>query len=111
MSAPAIKLRPAPISTIALTDGSALPLSSASTMPCGTPGDSAFTGGLSTVMMPTPLSVSKRTSSPSAISNSLGGLGVLGGKKTFRREGRKGFAEDAKPMELGVERQKILLQI
>src|SRR5438105_12549012 len=38
-------------------------------MPCGTPGDSAFTGGLSTVMTPTPPTVSYFTNSrsPSAI--------------------------------------------
>src|SRR5271154_957296 len=71
MSAPAIKLRPAPINTIALTAGAALPLSSAATMPSGTPGDIAFTGGLSTVMIPISPSFSNRTSSPSAILDSL----------------------------------------
>src|SRR5438094_10075665 len=67
MSAPAIKLRPAPIIIIAFTAGSALPLSTAATMPSGTPGDSALTGGLSIVMTPIPSAFSKRTSSPSAI--------------------------------------------
>src|SRR6185437_6037247 len=66
MSAPAIKLRPAPISTIALTAGSALPRSTAAVMPSGTPGDKALTGGLSIVMIPMPSSISKRTNSRSA---------------------------------------------
>src|SRR5437773_9038398 len=70
MSAPAIKLRPAPISTIAFTVGSALPLSTAATMPSGTPGDSALTGGLSTMMTPIPLTFSKRTKVLSAILHS-----------------------------------------
>src|SRR5205807_10127242 len=70
MSAPAMKLRPAPISSIAFTAGSAFPLSTAATMPSGTPGDSALTGGLSTVMTPMSPSFSKRTSSPSAIFHS-----------------------------------------
>src|SRR5262245_43757832 len=67
MSAPAMKLRPAPIITIALTDGSASPFSSASTMPSRTPGPSALTGGLSMVTMPIPSSTSKRTSGLSLI--------------------------------------------
>src|SRR5258705_3340527 len=70
MSAPAIKLRPAPISTIALTPGSALPRSTFSTMPSGTPGLSALTGGLSMVMTPIPSAFSKRTNAPSAMSTS-----------------------------------------
>src|ERR1700730_11112919 len=68
MAAPAIKLRPAPIRTIALTAGSALPRATFSTMPSGTPGLSALTGGLSTVMTPIPSTFSKRTRVPSAIS-------------------------------------------
>ena len=62
MSAPAMKLRPAPISTMALTLPSASPFSTASTMPSRTPGASAFTGGLSIVITPTLSSTSKRTS-------------------------------------------------
>src|SRR5437660_10752833 len=71
MSAPAIKLRPAPISTIALTAGLALPRSTFSTMPSGTPGLKALTGGLSTVMTPMPSTFSKRTNAVSAISQFL----------------------------------------
>src|SRR5262249_42818105 len=69
MSAPAMKLRPAPIITIAFTPASTSPFSSASTMPSRTPGPNALTGGLSMVMTPTPSSTSNRTSSfsPSAM--------------------------------------------
>src|SRR4051812_12934452 len=67
MSAPAIKLRPAPISTIALTFESALPRSTASMIPSRTPGPSAFTGGLSTVITATPSCTSYRTTFPSLI--------------------------------------------
>src|SRR5512145_2185888 len=68
MSAPAMKLRPAPIITIARTLASASPFSRASRMPSRTPGPRAFTGGLSMVTMPTPSSTSNRTSgfSPAA---------------------------------------------
>src|SRR5262245_11707525 len=62
MSAPAMKLRPAPISTMAFTSGSASPFSIASRMPSRTPGASALTGGLSITMIPMPSSTSKRTS-------------------------------------------------
>jgi hypothetical protein len=68
MSAPAIKLRPAPISTIARIAGSALPRSTHSMMPSGTPGESALTGGLSIVMTPIPSSFSNCTNVPSAMS-------------------------------------------
>src|SRR5262249_7770859 len=47
--------------TIALIAGSALPRSTFSTMPSGTPGLSALTGGLSTVMTPIPSTFSNRT--------------------------------------------------
>src|SRR5215831_4400160 len=69
MSAPAMKLRPAPIITIAFTPTSTSPFSSASTMPSRTPSPNALTGGLSMVMTPTPSSTSNRTSSlsPSAM--------------------------------------------
>src|SRR6266853_1309741 len=76
MSAPAIKLRPAPINTIARIAGSALPRSTFSMMPSGTPGESALTGGLSTVMTPIPSTFSKRTSAPSAIAVCDGGLAI-----------------------------------
>jgi hypothetical protein len=52
----------------ALIAGSALPRSTFSTMPSGTPGLSALTGGLSTVMTPIPSTFSKRTNPPSAMS-------------------------------------------
>src|SRR5271163_4458089 len=67
MSAPAMKLRPAPIKTITLIAESALPRSTFSTMPSGTPGLNALTGGLSTVMTPIPSTFSKRTNAPSAM--------------------------------------------
>ena len=53
MSAPAIKVRPAQVSTIAFTSGSAMALFMHSRMPPRTAALSAFTGGLLTVTMAT----------------------------------------------------------
>jgi hypothetical protein len=65
MSAPALKARPAPINTIATIPGSALQRASAATIASETAGPRAFTGGLSTTMMPTRSSISKRTGAAS----------------------------------------------
>src|SRR4029078_4574095 len=54
MSAPAMNVRPPPITTIARTDGSRSAVSRAVKMPSGTPGLSAFTGGLSRVITAMP---------------------------------------------------------
>src|SRR5579885_790782 len=80
MSAPAIKLRPAPISTIALTAGAALP--------SVTPGDSALTGGLSTTMTPTSPSFSKRTrvGSGMGVSNTSNGCFAAEDDGRLRRQ-------------------------
>src|SRR5437868_6759930 len=51
MSAPATKVRPAPIITAAFSESSAMSASMHSEMPFGTPGLNAFTGGLSIVMI------------------------------------------------------------
>ena len=51
MSAPAIKVRPPQVSTIAFTSGSAIALFMHSKMPPRTAALSAFTGGLLTVTM------------------------------------------------------------
>src|SRR6202165_269628 len=53
MSAPAMKVRPAQVSTIAFTSGSAMALFMESIMPPRTAALSAFTGGLLTVTMAT----------------------------------------------------------
>ena len=53
MSAPAMKVRPAQVSTIAFTSGSAMALLMQSKMPPRTAALSAFTGGLLTVTMAT----------------------------------------------------------
>ena len=53
MSAPATKVRPAPVSTIASTLASSRAAMTLSMMPWRTPWRSAFTGGLSMVMMAT----------------------------------------------------------
>src|SRR3981189_2188396 len=53
MSAPAIKVRPAQVRTIAFTSGSAIALFMQSRIPPRTAALSAFTGGLLTVTMPT----------------------------------------------------------
>src|SRR5208283_4071248 len=57
MSAPATNVRPAPITTAALTAASRLISSIAAQIPSGTPGPSAFTGGLSIVMTATSFSL------------------------------------------------------
>ena len=53
MSAPAMKVRPAPMMTMASTAESATPWAMASRRPWRTPWESALTGGLFTVMTPT----------------------------------------------------------
>src|SRR4029453_18356173 len=63
MSAPATNVRPAPIKTTARTDASCAARSIAVAMPSGTPALNALTGGLSTVIRPTPLSTLNLTSS------------------------------------------------
>src|SRR5262249_57724502 len=63
MSAPAIKVRPPPINTPPLIESSFLICSTADAMPSGTPGLSALTGGLLTVMTPISPSRVKDTSS------------------------------------------------
>src|SRR6266853_1030840 len=57
MSAPATNVRPAPITTAALTAGSLFTASIAVEIPSGTPGLRALTGGLSMVMTATSLSL------------------------------------------------------
>jgi hypothetical protein len=49
-----MKVRPAPINTMAATAGSAAALWMADRIPSGTPGLRAFTGGLEIVMTATP---------------------------------------------------------
>src|SRR5215831_10750176 len=61
MSAPATNVRPAPMITTADTDGSCSTLRIAAEIPSGTPGESAFTGGLSIVTTATPLVLDNRT--------------------------------------------------
>ena len=53
MSAPATKVRPAPVRMIASTPASSRAATTQSMMPWRTPWRSAFTGGLSMVMMAT----------------------------------------------------------
>ena len=65
-----MKLRPAPISTSAVIEGSALALFSASMMPSDTPGPSALTGGL--LMTIRPISPLFRSERPG--SQTLGGF-------------------------------------
>src|SRR5262245_58030048 len=63
MSAPAMNVRPAPIRMAARRASSRSSSSIAAAMPSGTPGLSAFTGGLSTVMIPMPACLVSLTSS------------------------------------------------
>src|SRR3954469_4911875 len=63
MSAPATKVLPAPIITAAFTVGSLSICSIASEMPSGTPGLSAFTGGLLIIMIAMSLSFESWTRS------------------------------------------------
>src|SRR6266851_352560 len=68
MSAPAIKVRPAQVRTIAFTSGSAMALLMQSKMPPRTAALSAFTGGLLTVTMATTSRRSSLTTSFTLIS-------------------------------------------
>jgi len=63
MSAPAMKVRPPPISTMASMLGSWPKASTPSLMPLRTAAASAFTGGLLTVRMPIRPSVERSTAS------------------------------------------------
>jgi len=63
MSAPAMNVRPPPISTIAFTASSFSNCSTPAAMPSGTPGLKAFTGGLFTVRIPTSPSLLVNTKS------------------------------------------------
>src|SRR6202795_4109335 len=69
MSAPAIKVRPPQVRTIAFTSGSAMALLMQSKMPPRTAALNAFTGGLSTVTMAT-------TSRRSSLTTSFTGLSL-----------------------------------
>ena len=71
MSAPAIKVRPAQVSTIAFTSGSAMALLTHSRMPPRTAALSAFTGGLSIVTM-------AMTSRRSSLTTSFTGISLDG---------------------------------
>src|SRR6202158_2340959 len=72
MSAPAMKVRPAQVSTIAFTSGLAITLLMHSRIPPRTAALSAFTGGLLTVTMPT---TSRRSSSTTSFT--LISLGIV----------------------------------
>src|SRR5262245_3565010 len=61
MSAPATKVRPAPMMTTAATVRSCSAWSMAAEIPSGTPGESALTGGLSIVTTFTPFVTDTRT--------------------------------------------------
>src|SRR5262245_61454635 len=63
MSAPAMNVRPPPIKTPPLIESSLMICSTAAAMPSGTPGLSALTGGLLTVMTPISPSRVKDTNS------------------------------------------------
>src|SRR5665213_1034176 len=63
MSAPAIKVFPAPITTMASTAASATAALTPAAIPSGTPGLRALTGGLSIVITAMPSWISRRTSS------------------------------------------------
>src|ERR1700727_2963916 len=61
MSAPAMKVFPPPMMTMARAEGSFSAASNAATRPSGTPGLRAFTGGLLMVMTATPSCVVRFT--------------------------------------------------
>src|SRR5262245_42175223 len=71
MSAPAMKVRPAPISTTALTDSSSRADFRQATTPSGTPGLRALTGGLSIVTTATSPSRLRVTSSLMSVTPSV----------------------------------------
>src|SRR5262245_19428702 len=114
MSAPAMKLRPAPIMTTALTAGSLSAFSRASMMPSRTPGPSALTGGLSMVMTPVLPSTSNRTKGLSSaafamafclrrfdLSASVSLLRPFAARKMARRKTSRGPGRQAKRGQTG----------
>ena len=74
MSAPAMKVRPAQISTAARAEASASTASNAAFSPARTLAESAFTGGESRVTTATPSSIARSVTSLIAV------MGVLSGR-------------------------------
>src|SRR5436190_6772693 len=86
MSAPAMKVVPAPISTTARAEGSAAARVTAASMPSGTPGLRAFTGGLSTVITATSFWISYRTRSGMGAIMTPPRMALAGGNSGRRKE-------------------------